>query len=195
VIVDGKTTMVTLAQSRRKAMKIESILKKYEAHTHQWIAAIENYSDKEFETQPSNEAWSIGQVYDHLANVTDKCVTNALRCAEKKGETGHSGFGPAIFSWMGSFPPVKMKIKKIPSGLENIYSPRQLRKDEARKKLEAALVQMKTSASAVSNAAKDQRVAHWAGGWFNAMQWYHSAEMHLKHHFRQKKRIDKSLRK
>ncbi|MET0759024.1 MAG: DinB family protein [Flavobacterium sp.] len=176
-------------------MDTETILKKYELHIREWIAAIENYNVTEFELQPANDAWSIGQVYDHLANVTDKCVTNALLCADNKGETGHSGFGSAIFSLMGTFPPIKMRIKKIPPGLENIYSPRQINKDEARKKLEDALQKMKNSLLLVKSADKNQRVKHWAGGWFNSQQWYHSSEMHLKHHFRQKKRIDNYLKK
>lgn len=175
-------------------MEIEKILNKYEDHTQNWIAALSQYSEKEFQTRPSGADWSVAQVYEHIANVTDKCIANALRCAENKGETGHGGFGPAVFSLMGSFPPVKMKIKKIPAGMELIYSPRQISKEEAEQKLNEALQQMRNSLAAVKNASPKQRVAHWAGGWFNALQWYHSAEMHIKHHFRQKKRIDTFLR-
>lgn len=176
-------------------MDLVKIFHQYEAHTQRWIAALTTYSDAEFATKPTKEAWSIGQVYAHLASVTDKCLENALRCAENKGETGHSGFGPAFFSWMGAFPPVKMHIKKIPPGLESVYAPAQPNKAEAEKLLLHALERMKSSISAVQKADRNQRIAHWAGGWFNAQQWFHSCEMHLKHHFRQKKRIDKSLGK
>jgi hypothetical protein len=176
-------------------MDLEKIHRQYEAHTQKWIDALGNYSDAAFASKPSQEAWSIGQVYAHLASVTEKCLQNALLCANNQGETGHSGFGPAIFSWMGSFPPVKMRIKKIPPGMEAVYAPPQIGKEEALKRLMDALQQMKTSSAAVQKADRKHRVQHWAGGWFNAHQWFHSAEMHLKHHFRQKKRIDQFLGK
>ena len=76
-----------------------------------------------------------------------------------------------------------------------MYSPAQVNKAEAEKLLLDALERMKSSIAAVQKADRNQRIAHWAGGWFNAQQWFHSCEMHLKHHFRQKKRIDKSLGK
>lgn len=176
-------------------MTAEEIYNKYGSHTEKWLAALDEYSDDSFMKKPSADEWSVSQVYFHLAEVTDKCLANAIMCAENKGETGHSGWGPKIFSLMGSFPPVKLIIKKIPPGLDRIYLPEQIEKAEARRLLGEALQKMKSNISKIDGASKDQRIAHWAAGWFNALQWYQSAEMHLKHHFRQKKRIDNFLRK
>ena len=47
----------------------------------------------------------------------------------------------------------------------------------------------------VERASKSIRLKHWAGGWFNAAQWMHSAEMHAKHHFRQIVRLLKEMEK
>ncbi|RYD59030.1 MAG: DinB family protein [Sphingobacteriales bacterium] len=176
-------------------MDLNNILANYNRHTQEWLAALDQYDAQSFIRKPADDEWSIAQVYDHLAAVTDKCVANVLACINGKGETGHSGIGPAIFSMVGSFPPVKLKIKKIPAGMDKVYNPQQIDNATARKQLEAALKQMRNVLPEVSMAKKDQRVAHWAGGWFNAKQWYHSAEMHMKHHFMQKKRIDKLLSK
>jgi hypothetical protein len=174
---------------------IQKIFGKYESHTRQWIDALGGYNEETFYLKPSEEDWCMSEVYDHLIKVTDKCLSNALACAANNGETGHSGFGPAIFSLMGSFPPVKLKIKKIPARVEDIYNPNKISREQAKEGLEQALQRMKAAIPKVQQASKDHRIEHWAGGWFNGQQWYHSAEMHLKHHFRQKKRIDKFLHK
>lgn len=176
-------------------MHTEEIYRLYAAHTQQWADALDRYSDNAFVLKPSGSDWCMAEVYDHIVQVTAKCLENALACSRSEGETGHSGMGAALFSLMGSFPPIKLKIKQVPSGLEYIYHPQTISRQEARAGLEAALEKMKTAALQVQNSPKNIRVKHWAGGWFNAVQWYHSAEMHLKHHFRQKKRIDTFLQK
>ena len=167
----------------------------YQLHTQKWLDALQTYNDIEFQLKPSEDDWSLSQVYDHIIQVTFKCLDNALLCSEEKGEKGHSGFGPALFSWMGAFPPLKLKVKKIPQGMEHIYNPKQIERSTAIEGLNKALKKMQEALPAIEKASKDQRIKHWAGGWFNASQWYHSAEMHIKHHFRQKKRLEQFIKK
>lgn len=167
----------------------------YQLHTQKWMDALQDYDETLFQIRPSDNEWSLAQVYEHIVKVTDKCIDNALLCCEGKGEKGHSGMGPALFSWMGAFPPVKLKIKKIPTGMEHIYNPMNIDKAEAETGLRAGLERMLLVLPEIEKASKDQRIKHWAGGWFNAAQWYQSAEMHIKHHFRQKKRLDQFILK
>lgn len=98
-----------------------------------------------------------------------------------------------IFSWMVSFPPIRLRIKKIPPGTEDIYTPRSIPKHEAIDQLKKSVDDMRRTIDTVRDCDPDVRIAHWAGGWFNAQQWIHSAEMHIKHHFRQLSRIEKQL--
>lgn len=179
--------------TQKNIMDIDNIYKRYANSTQNWINDLNAYTNDTFIMSPAEGQWSVSQVYDHLARVTEKCVNNAKLCAENHGEIGRSGFGAAIFSLMGSFPPVRMIIKKIPIGLENVYLPKQISKEQAREELEIALQCMNDSLDAVKLASTKHRVKHWAGGWFNAHQWYQSAEMHIRHHCRQKKRLDKFL--
>lgn len=176
-------------------MKTEKIYQKYEAHTQKWISFLAEYDEKSFSVKPTTDEWSIAQVYDHITKATEKCLDNAFLCACNKGETGHNGFGAAIFSFMGAFPPLKLRIKKIPAGLENLYYPKQISKAEALMQINELLQKMKDAIPVLINADKNNRIRHWAGGWFNAIEWYHCAEMHLKHHFSQKKRIDMFIKK
>jgi hypothetical protein len=176
-------------------MDLNLIFIKVTRHIEEWEKALSGYSEKEYYFKPSPGEWSFAQVYEHLIRVSEKCIDNSLKCSRNQGEKGHSGFGPAIFSLMGSFPPVKIRVKKIPEGMDDIYLPKEIKPEEARKELRNILQKMKDIIPETAGADKSMRLEHWAGGWFNAQQWYHSAEMHLKHHFRQKKRLERLIKK
>ncbi len=174
-------------------MKAADILHKYKQHTALWVQELQHFPEEAFTKSASGE-WSVAQVADHLYHTTIKCVENAMLCCDGKGESGHSGFGAAVFSFMGAFPPVRLRIKNIPPNTGNIYTPVAVSKETAIANLLEAQAQMEAIAERLNNAATNIRIAHWAGGWFNALQWFHSAEMHIKHHFRQLTRIKKALK-
>ena len=166
---------------------------RYETHVNAYIALIEQFDEQFFQRKPEKGGWSLAQIMDHIAATTERCVSNALLCAEGKGERGKSGVGPAIFSMMGSFPPIKITVRKIPPGLNALYEPRQIKKGEAIDSLNRSIDRMQMALPIVQRASRSVRLKHWAGGWFNATQWLHSAEMHAKHHLRQVKRTLKQL--
>jgi len=174
-------------------MDLNKILERYKNTARLFISEAAKYSGQEFAQSPGADEWSLAQVYHHIATVTDQCLAYALQCAEGKAKNKPVAIGPAIFSMMGSFPPVKIKVKKIPGGVKHIYMPQNITKEQAVKGLEESIEKMEKARPAIQKASKSQRIEHWAGGWFNAAQWYHSAEMHIRHHLRQKKRIDKVL--
>jgi hypothetical protein len=170
---------------------LDQIAALFSAHIERYIEFVSAMNDADLSRTAERGEWSIAQMIDHICATTEKCVGNALLCAEGKGERGHSPIGPAIFSMMGAFPPVKIKVRKIPPGLNAVYQPRQISKEEAIDQLRASVKRLKSAIPHVAKASRTMRIKHWAGGWFNAQQWLHSAEMHAKHHFRQLERLMK----
>lgn len=173
-------------------MSADKILESYAAHTLFWLNELERFPEGSFLQSQTGE-WSLAQVVDHICKVTHKCLDMAERCCDGKGEKGHLAIGPAIFSLMGSFPPVKLRIKNPPKPVEELYLPENISRAEAEKKLKEAELRMRQALLKIKNADPGFRTEHWAGGWFNAHQWFQNAEMHLKHHIRQLKRIKKSI--
>lgn len=159
----------------------------------QLIQDAKGYSKEEFGTKPGENFWSLGQVYRHIALVTHQCLANIDLCTAQQGKNKKTALGPALFSWMGSFPPVKIRVKKIQEGVEHLYTPAETSIEEAIQLLQASIEQMELYLPMAEAAPQHQRIKHWAGGWFTARQWYQSAEMHIRHHLRQKKRIDAFL--
>lgn len=162
----------------------------YKAVAQMLIAEAKNYNEELFETQPAPGQWSLGQMYWHIASVTDVCLANIEVCKAGKGETKLLAVGPAIFSLMGSFPPIKLHIKNVPDVVAHLYNPKKTTISDAIIALQKSIEKMEQYLPIVLSTDKKQRVKHWAGGWFTAAQWYQSAEMHIRHHLRQKKRID-----
>jgi hypothetical protein len=173
-------------------MKPERILSKYTEHTEQWLSEVKNFKPEDF-AKPHKSGWSAAQVVDHICKTTHKCLAFAELCVQGNGEKGHAAFGPALFSLMGAFPPVKIRVKNPPKGVEDIYSPESINMEQAYESLYKALSAMQGILDKIRTSNPGMRAEHWAGGWFNALQWYHCAEMHIKHHFRQLKRIKKGL--
>lgn len=178
-----------------KTMEPKRIADKYRETALHLISEAKKYSPEEFAKSPAKDEWSMAQVYHHIALVTDQCLANAKLCAQGKGKRKSIAVGPAIFELMGSFPPIKLKIKKVPEQVKHLYHPENITIETAITRLEQSIRKMDTAIPMIDKADKSMRAEHWAGGWFNARQWYHSAEMHIRHHLRQKKRLDKFLGK
>src|SRR5688572_28810701 len=122
-------------------MKANKILSKYTQHTQRWLMELDHFTDDTFTVTKPGE-WSAAQVVNHICSTTRKCVDNAILCSQNKGEKGHWGIGPAIFSAMGAFPPVKIRIKTPPPGTGKIFTPENISLSEARMQLNEALVLM-----------------------------------------------------
>lgn len=173
-------------------MKAEKIAEQYTAHTNRWLQELRHFTAETVVCSAPGE-WSAAQVVDHICKTTHKCLDMAEMCCDGRGEKGHAAFGPALFSFMGSFPPVKLRIKNPPEAVAVIYAPEQLTLNDAAEKLREADERMRAVLHKIQKADPGFRAKHWAGGWFNALQWFQNAEMHSKHHFRQLNRIKKQL--
>jgi len=174
-------------------MEPKKIAEKYRDTARLFISDAKKYTAEQFTKSPAEGQWSMAQIYHHIILVTDQCLANATLCIHGKGKKKSIAIGPAIFELMGSFPPVKLKIKKFPNAVKHLYFPENISIDAAISGLEKSIRKMEQALQLISQAGTSMRVKHWAGGWFNARQWYHSAEMHIRHHLRQKKRLDRFL--
>lgn len=172
-------------------MTADKIVEKYTAHTRFWIDELGSFS-QQFFVQSQEGEWSVAQVVDHLCKTTHKCLDMAELCCDGKGEKGHISLGPAIFSFMGSFPPIKLRIKNPPKEVKGIYTPENITIKMAEKSLREAELRMQRVLPKIKNADLTIRCKHWAGGWFNAFQWFQNSEMHIKHHIRQLERIKRN---
>jgi hypothetical protein len=154
-----------------------------------WIRALEGYDYHQLTAKPSPASWSIGQVYMHLLGDTSYyieqirvCVTNNDQASEQPTPAGK------IMLLNNDFP------DKI---LEGAPSNASMAQPESKGQLMANMLNLKTAmnsaAALISESPFHGKTQHPGLGYFSANEWLQFADMHLRHHLRQKKRIDEFL--
>lgn len=170
---------------------------KFEKMANVWVNALDNYTMDELLRQPAENSWSMGQVYIHLATANKYFLgKNAEKCANGEdvivGGKGKNKYGFLVFAF-NMFPPVKVKMPKKDTGGVEPIQPES--KEQILRKLKENIEFFKQIEEQVANAPKNNRKKYPFLGFLNATEWYTLASIHMKHHLRQKKRLDKFLGK
>jgi hypothetical protein len=152
-----------------------------------WINELQDYSFEKLLIKPDAKSWSLAQVYVHITDETkwyigqiEICLSNNENASGQMKEGGKT-----IFS-NNSFPDIK--IKGDPSVASTIPQPKS--KEELQENLQALRLRMNVLWKEIITSKFIGKTDHPGNGYFNAQEWFQHAEMHMRHHFKQKKRID-----
>ncbi len=153
-----------------------------------WIGWLDNYSLEMLLRQPGPGQWSLGQVYTHLIADTGYFIDQirmALSDTSHVAEDMHKA-AAAIFA-NNEFPDRR---------LSNPF-PDEVVQPVSKEALLAGLLFIKHEINSffLSHYFSDHtgKAAHPGLLFFTASEWLQFAEMHMRHHFRQKARIDAHL--
>jgi hypothetical protein len=155
-----------------------------------WIKFLDDYSLEELHRKPIAGSWSLGQVYMHIIEDTPWHIgqmREALATRENSGDEMHSN---AV--WMfenNQFP--DMKIEGTATD-ENVGQPES--KEELIQKLNEIKAEVNQLYHTNDFIASKGKTRHPGLLYFSALDWLKFTEMHMRHHLRQKKRIDEGLR-
>ncbi|MGP1906879.1 DinB family protein [Metabacillus sp. JX24] len=155
-----------------------------------FITDLQTYPDHKLREIPSDGGWSLGQMYQHLIEVSLEYLENAEACSKAAADPDleKSEGGKALFE-RGGFPPIKIKLPDLPGNTpSNNRSKQELLQGflEVEKRME----RQEKKASKTNPACKQR---HGGFGWLNAAEWYVLVDMHLRHHLRQKKEIEQKI--
>ena len=163
-------------------------LERFNDTIQQWIDNVDHYSLAMLLQKPADKSWSLGQVYMHIIDDTHyfaEQIRLALKTNDNADKPMHED-AIMIFKNDG-FPDIKIvnttagqplqpfNIAALKDGLNTI-------KQEI-----AALCADHNLDSAQG------KTRHPGLLYFSALDWLRFAEMHMRHHLRQKKRIDEEL--
>ncbi|MFT3936350.1 MAG: DinB family protein [Chitinophagaceae bacterium] len=153
-----------------------------------WIETLNQYSYEQICTQPLVDSWSLGQVCMHLLGDTEFYIEQALICSHNNDNANESATaaGQTMLD-NNSFPNEKLQNPA------NAFMPQPASKEQLIKdmlQLKAALTNASELASQTSCKGKTK---HPGLGYFNAAEWIQFADMHFRHHLRQKKKIEDLL--
>jgi len=154
-----------------------------------WITELERYDFDQLCAQPSPESWSLGQVYVHMVDNARYYVEQIRICLSTNDHAGEevSPEGKKMFL-NNSFP--DMLIEGPP---ENAETPQPESKEQLMRLLLQAKKELNDAAMEIASSPFNGKTKHPGLNYFSARDWLQFADMHFRHHLRQKKRIDHFL--
>ncbi|WP_152397427.1 DinB family protein [Paenibacillus guangzhouensis] len=171
----------------------ESLYKLEETANH-YMQVLEQFSMEQLQRQPNEEAWSLGQMVQHLINSAlymhlrnvELCMDASGGSAEPDGVKTEAGM--ALFE-QGSFPPVRIQVPPSPQ-----YTPAQpTSKELLVQGLNTVIQRMREVEPTLESANRSNTVAHPRFGGMNATEWFLLIEMHYRHHLLQLGRLKEFL--
>src|SRR5258708_1659600 len=163
--------------------KADALLGQFNATIDKWIISLDDYTLEMLCRNPQIQSWSLGQVYNHIIDDTKYFIEQMRICLSTNANSEKEMHKDAKTMLVNNeFPDILMEG---PSTNSNIRQPQ--RKDE----LLQSLVFIKGEVNNIFFAADHERSSgktrHPGLLFFNALEWLQFAEMHMRHHFRQKK--------
>ena len=168
-------------------MVIDDLKKSIDA----WMQSLTAYEFSALCVKPSPEQWSLGQVYMHLIENTDYFIEQAKICAaiSENASEESSSEAKAMFK-DNCFPNAQLEGPP-----ENAFTPQ----PESKEQLINDLFRIKSDADAlhvlITRSAPKGKTKHPGLNYFSATEWIQFADMHLRHHLRQKQRLETFLKR
>jgi len=154
-----------------------------------WINGLDQYSFAQLHAKPRLAGWSIGQVYMHLLNETAFYLGQARVCLSTNDHATDEATANAKMMFDSNSFPDEI-IEGPPS---NAHTPQPEGKDQ----LKIGLLRLRNEAveigALISSSTFRGKTKHPGLHYFSAAEWLQFADMHFRHHLRQKERIDVSM--
>ena len=156
-----------------------------------WINALDKYSFTKLCMKPTPAAWSLGQLYLHLINDTVYYIEKLEPClSSNENATAEMNSKGKILFLANAFPDTI-----IVGHPDNAFIPQPDSKDQLVQSLQKIKDKMNSVWSQIQQTPFKGKSQHPGFGYFNPTEWLQFAEMHFRHHFKQKKRLDDFLAK
>lgn len=157
-----------------------------------WIAELQQYRFDELLAKPDAGSWSVGQVFVHVIEDTKYYIGQIAFCLNKGEYVSEKMSESAKTMFLNNEFPDK-KIKGDPFISENVQQP--ISKQQLREKMLELKQEMGLMWNRLISTDRIGKAKHPGLGYFSGTEWVQYADMHLRHHLRQKERIDHFLRK
>ncbi|ASZ11248.1 DinB family protein [Chitinophaga pendula] len=167
----------------------EVLIARFNETIDQWAIALNDYTLEMLLQKPKIGSWSLGQVYVHITDDT-KYFVERMKSAlsgdvhsdkqmheDAKGLFERNGFPDTMIEGPATDDSVRQ-----PANKEELLTSLLFIKDE-----------VNNLSMAFNRSGSKGKAEHPGLHYFTAVEWLQFAEMHMRHHFRQKKRIDDQL--
>lgn len=165
------------------------LLRSFNETIQKWIDFLDDYPLERLRQKPDENSWSLGQVYTHITDDTAWFVeqmTQAMKTNANSEKQMHEHARSMIQN--NCFPDIMIEGPST-----GISMPQPESKKDVRQKLLIIKAEVNALYASFDPSKAIGKTRHPGLLYFNTLDWLQFAEMHLRHHFRQKKRIDEML--
>ena len=154
-----------------------------------WIDSLHHYSIDDLTMKPSPTSWSMGQLYKHLISETLYYISRIEICIASNRNSGKEMTNEGkVMLHNNSFPD-----ERLQGGPANENIPQPSSRDGLIEEFLNLRRAMNDAAISMERTTSKGKARHPGLGYFNAADWLQFADMHMRHHLRQKARIDEFL--
>src|SRR5690242_7193469 len=155
-----------------------------------WIDLANKYSLSTLLKKPSDESWSLGQVAMHIDAETNFYITQIETCLHSSENSTESMTDDAKTMFeQNSF--LNIKIRRDDTLSQHYPQPES--KDDLYDRMNKLKERLNSLVIKIHARNSKGKTMHPGLGYFNAEQWLQFAEMHMRHHLRQKATIETEL--
>ncbi|MEQ1587043.1 MAG: DinB family protein [Cyclobacteriaceae bacterium] len=155
-----------------------------------YIIELERYTIAQLCAKPSPTRWSLGQMYLHLIADT-RFYLDQIRICISNNDHAEEHANPHAKSMFANNEFPDEFIEGAPA---NAHMPQPQSKEHLLNELLALKTEMSAIALLISTSPFTGKTKHPGLHYFSATEWLQFADMHFRHHLRQKKRIDDFLK-
>jgi len=170
-------------------MNNAAVLSSLKSISSAYNARLDHVSDQDFQTTPTIGGWSYSEVYSHIFDASMLSLQAMENCMNGKGERKPTSLMVKLILWYGGFPP--QQKYKVPKFLETRV--KKISPAQAGLMIDEFLQRLQTLYPFIETADQQLKTAHPRLGYLNTSGWLRFIEIHLKHHLKQLKRIEKSF--
>lgn len=154
-----------------------------------WIKNLEPYSFANLCMKPTPGSWSLGQLYLHLINDTRYYIEQIEPClSSNNNATEQIKPNRKALLLANEFPDIQ-----IEGHPDNAFIPQPESKEQLLQSLQNIKDDMNSIWLLIQQTPFNGKSKHDGFGYMTAAEWFQLAEMHFRHHLRQKKRLDDFL--
>lgn len=154
-----------------------------------WITALEPYHFHQLCAKPAPNNWSVGQVYMHLIEHTNFYLQQIHICVTTNDYANEEASVNAKEMFLNNSLPDVI----INGPASNAYTPQPASKEHLRGNLMLLKQEVNKIGTVMSQNVFQGKTKHPGLHYFSANEWLQFADMHFRHHLRQKERIDEFL--
>ena len=173
------------------SMNLHKERKAIDAALDDYRAKLETIPEELFTETPPGGGWSYAEVYSHILKATLGSSIALERCSHNNCEPTTKGLNlmGRYVMLTGSFP---LRLK-VPEALAAKMPAEKISKEEAKNLLVRCRKRVDDTSPLIKGSSATSRTKHARLGMLNAGQWFKFIRVHLYHHLKQLKRIEKKF--